>query len=118
MKAKAILVTGAQAAEDVARGEAELGVAQGSEIVPVAGARLVGPLPGDFASMTTSGPASVQEANRSRPRRSASSLQGPRPRHALRPRGTSQDEKRRLREGAELKIVVDGLHLRTPSVHA
>lgn len=52
MQAKTILVPGAQAAEVVARGEAELGVAQGSEIVPVAGAQLVGPLPGEFASMT------------------------------------------------------------------
>ena len=31
------------------RGEAEIGVAQASEIVPVAGAQLVGPLPGEFA---------------------------------------------------------------------
>jgi molybdate transport system substrate-binding protein len=52
MKAKTILVPGAQAAEVVAKGEAELGVAQGSEIVPVAGAQLVGPLPGVLASMT------------------------------------------------------------------
>ena len=28
-------------------------IAQGSEIVPVAGAQLVGPLPGDLASTTT-----------------------------------------------------------------
>jgi molybdate transport system substrate-binding protein len=52
MKAKTILVPGAQAPEIVARGEAELGIAQGSEIVPVAGAQLVGPLPGDLASTT------------------------------------------------------------------
>ena len=52
MNAKTILVPGAQAAEVVAKGEAELGVAQASEIVPVAGAQLVGPLPGEFASMT------------------------------------------------------------------
>ena len=52
MQAKTILVPGAQAAEVVAKGEAELGVAQGSEIVPVAGAQFVGPLPGEFASMT------------------------------------------------------------------
>jgi molybdate transport system substrate-binding protein len=52
MQAKTILVPGAQAPEVVAKGEAELGVAQGSEIVPVAGAQLVGPLPGEFASMT------------------------------------------------------------------
>jgi len=52
MKSKTILVPGAQAADVVAKGEAELGVAQASEIVPVAGAQLVGPLPGEFASMT------------------------------------------------------------------
>jgi len=52
MQPKTILVPGAQAAEVVAKGEAELGVAQASEIVPVAGAQLVGPLPGEYASMT------------------------------------------------------------------
>jgi molybdate transport system substrate-binding protein len=52
MKAKTILVPGAQAPEVVAKGEAELGVAQGSEIVPVKGAQLVGPLPGELASTT------------------------------------------------------------------
>jgi molybdate transport system substrate-binding protein len=52
MKAKTILVPGAQAPEVVAKGEAELGVAQGSEIVPVSGAQLVGPLPGELASTT------------------------------------------------------------------
>jgi len=46
MKAKTILVPGAQAAEVVSKGEAELGVAMASEIVPIAGAQLVGPLPG------------------------------------------------------------------------
>ena len=48
MKAKTILVPGAQAAEVVSKGEAELGVAMASEIVPIAGAQLVGPLPGDL----------------------------------------------------------------------
>jgi molybdate transport system substrate-binding protein len=52
MKAKTILVPGAQAAEVVAKGEAELGIGQASEIVPIAGAQLVGPLPGEFASVT------------------------------------------------------------------
>jgi molybdate transport system substrate-binding protein len=52
LNGKTILVPGAQAAEVVARGDAELGIAQGSEIVPVAGAQLVGPLPGELASMT------------------------------------------------------------------
>jgi len=52
LKDKTILVPGAQAPEVVAKGDAELGVAQASEIVPVAGAQLVGPLPGELASMT------------------------------------------------------------------
>ena len=52
LKDKTILVPGAQAQEVVAKGDAELGVAQALEIVPVAGAQLVGPLPGELASMT------------------------------------------------------------------
>jgi molybdate transport system substrate-binding protein len=52
LKAKTILVPGPQAADVVARGEAELGVAQASEIVPVSGAQLVGPLPGELGSLT------------------------------------------------------------------
>ena len=52
LKPKTILVPGAQAADVVAKGEAELGVAQASEIVPVAGAQLVGPLPGEFGRVT------------------------------------------------------------------
>jgi molybdate transport system substrate-binding protein len=52
LKSKTILVPGAQAAEMVAKGEAEIGVGQGSEIVPVEGAELLGPLPGEFASTT------------------------------------------------------------------
>jgi molybdate transport system substrate-binding protein len=53
LKSKTILVPGAQAADTVAKGEAEIGVAQASEIVPVSGAQLVGPLPGEFASITS-----------------------------------------------------------------
>jgi molybdate transport system substrate-binding protein len=52
MKVKTVLVPGAQAADVVARGEAEMGVAQASEIVPIAGAQLVGPLPGDLNNVT------------------------------------------------------------------
>jgi len=52
LKSKTILVPGAQAADVVAKGDAEVGVAQASEIVPVAGAQLVGPLPGELASTT------------------------------------------------------------------
>lgn len=52
LKSKTILVPGAQSADVVAKGEAEIGVAQASEIVPVSGAQLVGPLPGELGSMT------------------------------------------------------------------
>jgi molybdate transport system substrate-binding protein len=52
LKSKTILVSGAQAADTVAKGEAEIGVGQTSEIVPVAGAQVLGPLPGEFASTT------------------------------------------------------------------
>jgi molybdate transport system substrate-binding protein len=52
LKAKTILVPGAEAPELVAKGEAELGVAQGSEIIPVAGAEVLGPLPGNLGSVT------------------------------------------------------------------
>jgi molybdate transport system substrate-binding protein len=52
MKAKTTLVPGAQSPELVAKGEVELGIAQASEIVPIAGTQLVGPLPGELGSMT------------------------------------------------------------------
>ncbi|MGB7035242.1 MAG: substrate-binding domain-containing protein [Xanthobacteraceae bacterium] len=63
LKTKTILVPGAQAPELVAKGEAELGVAQGSEIVPVAGAEVLGPLPGNLGSVTqfTAGVASASK---------------------------------------------------------
>jgi len=64
LKAKTILVPGAQAPELVAKGEAELGVAQGSEIIPVAGAEVLGPLPGNLGSVTvfTAGIAAASKA--------------------------------------------------------
>ena len=52
MKSKTILVPGAQAADVVAKGDAEIGVGQASEIVPVSGVQLVGPLPGELGSVT------------------------------------------------------------------
>jgi molybdate transport system substrate-binding protein len=57
-------VPGTQAPELVAKGEAELGVAQGSEIVPVAGAEILGPLPGNLGSVTlfTAGIAAASKA--------------------------------------------------------
>jgi len=52
MKAKTVLVPGAQAAEVVAKGGAEIGIGQTSEIMPVAGAELVGPFPAELGSTT------------------------------------------------------------------
>jgi molybdate transport system substrate-binding protein len=49
---KTVLAGGGQTGAVVAKGDAELGIAQASEIVPVAGTQLIGPLPGDLASMT------------------------------------------------------------------
>jgi len=50
MKSKAVLVPGAEAGEMVAKGEAEMGVAQASELAAVPGIKVVGPLPGDLHS--------------------------------------------------------------------
>jgi molybdate transport system substrate-binding protein len=52
VKPKTILVPGDQSADVVAKGEAEIGVAQTSEILPVADAQLVGPLPGELGLVT------------------------------------------------------------------
>jgi molybdate transport system substrate-binding protein len=52
LKSKTILVPGAQSADVVVKGLADIGIGQASEIVPVAGAEVLGPLPGEFASTT------------------------------------------------------------------
>jgi molybdate transport system substrate-binding protein len=49
---KTVMAPGGQTGAVVAKGDAELGIAQASEIVPVAGTQLIGPLPGDLASST------------------------------------------------------------------
>jgi len=53
VKAKAKLIPGGAVAEHVARGEAELGIHQISEILPVKGVTLVGPLPADLQTGTS-----------------------------------------------------------------
>lgn len=53
VKGKTLLVPGGYAAEKVAKGEAELVVHQISEILPVKGVTLVGPLPRDLQKITT-----------------------------------------------------------------
>jgi molybdate transport system substrate-binding protein len=52
VNAKAVLVHGGAVADHVADGEAEIGVHQISEILPVAGVTLVGPLPADIQNFT------------------------------------------------------------------
>jgi molybdate transport system substrate-binding protein len=52
VNAKAVLVQGGAVADHVADGEAEIGVHQISEILPVAGVTLVGPLPADIQNFT------------------------------------------------------------------
>src|SRR5947199_7694469 len=52
VKAKAKLIPGGAVAEHVAKGEAELGIHQISEILPVKGVTLVGPLPVEIQNYT------------------------------------------------------------------
>ena len=55
VRAKAVLVRGGLSADRVVSGEAELAIQQISELLPVAGASLVGPLPDEIQNYTTYG---------------------------------------------------------------
>ena len=50
--AKAVLIHGGAVANHIAAGEAEVGIHQISEILPVKGATLVGPLPAEIQNYT------------------------------------------------------------------
>jgi len=52
LKDKTVVAPGGQTGTVIAKGDAELGIALASELVPVAGTQLIGPLPGDLASST------------------------------------------------------------------
>src|SRR4029079_12981158 len=52
VKPKAKLIPGGAVAEHIARGEADMGIHQISEILPVKGITLVGPLPADIQNYT------------------------------------------------------------------
>ncbi|MDB5819387.1 MAG: hypothetical protein JWQ11_3027 [Rhizobacter sp.] len=62
MKAKAVLVPGGLVAQRLVSGEADLAVHQISEILPVAGTTLVGPLPEAIQSYTTYSAAMASDA--------------------------------------------------------
>jgi molybdate transport system substrate-binding protein len=62
IKPKAKLKQGGYVAELIANGEAELGLHQISEILPVKGVKLVGPLPGEIQNYTTYAAAVVTDA--------------------------------------------------------
>jgi molybdate transport system substrate-binding protein len=65
VRAKAVLVPGGLSAERVVSGEAELAIQQISELLPVAGVSVVGPLPDEIQNYTTYGAAvSAQSAAR------------------------------------------------------
>jgi molybdate transport system substrate-binding protein len=63
MKAKTKIVSGVSAADAVAHGDAELGFTQISEILPVAGAELAGPLPPEL-QIYTGFPAAVSASSK------------------------------------------------------
>ncbi|GGC63751.1 molybdate ABC transporter substrate-binding protein [Undibacterium terreum] len=63
MQAKTILAEGGYAVEPVARGEVELGVQQITEILPVKGAKLAGPLPAPYGKTTVYAAALSANAN-------------------------------------------------------
>src|SRR5437868_5679687 len=62
IKPKAKLKRGGYVAELIANGEAELGLHQISEIIPVKGVKLVGPLPSEIQNYTTYAAAVVTDA--------------------------------------------------------
>jgi molybdate transport system substrate-binding protein len=53
LKPKVKLINGGYVADHIAKGEAEIGIHQISEIVPVKGVTLVGPLPAEIQNFTT-----------------------------------------------------------------
>jgi molybdate transport system substrate-binding protein len=63
VRSKAILVQGGLSAERVVSGEADLAIQQISELLPVAGASLVGPLPEDIQNYTTYGAAAAARSH-------------------------------------------------------
>ncbi|MES2185308.1 MAG: substrate-binding domain-containing protein [Pseudomonadota bacterium] len=86
--AKAVLVQGGYVAEKLVNGEADLAVHQISEILPVAGATLVGPLPEAIQNYTTyAGAVSGSTAHAPAARAFLATLSGPEAVETLRTKG-------------------------------
>jgi molybdate transport system substrate-binding protein len=90
VKAKAVLVPGGLVATRLVSGEADLAIHQLSEILPVAGAALVGPLPEAIQNYTTyAGAVGSRAGNREAAQAFLATLGGPQAAEALRATGMS-----------------------------
>lgn len=90
VRAKAVLVAGGYSAERVARGEADLAIQQMSELLPVAGVSVVGPLPEEVQSYTTYGVAvSARSRNKELASRFVEALLAPEGAAVIREKGMS-----------------------------
>ena len=88
VNAKAKLIPGGAVAEHIARGEAELGIHQISEILPVKGVTLVGPLPAEIQNYTVyAAGIGAQATNAEGARALLSALSGPASAAALKAKG-------------------------------
>jgi molybdate transport system substrate-binding protein len=88
VKPKAKLIPGGAVAEHVARGEADLGIHQISEILPVKGVTLVGPLPADIQNYTVYAAALGAQAKESDPAKALlKALSGPAAAEVLKSKG-------------------------------
>lgn len=88
VRAKAVLVAGGYSAERVARGEADLAIQQMSELLPVAGVSVVGPLPEAIQSYTTHGAAvSARSPNKEAALRFVQALRTPEGAAVIREKG-------------------------------
>jgi molybdate transport system substrate-binding protein len=88
VRAKAVLVPGGLVATRVVDGQADLAIHQISEILPVEGATLVGPLPDAIQNHTTyAGAVSAKAANAQAAQAFLSTLSGPEAAETLRGKG-------------------------------
>lgn len=95
IKSKAVLVPGGYAAERVAKGEADIVVHQISEILPVKGVKLVGPLPAELQLYTTYTAGLMSGTSKAEAARAwIQYLAGPAGRRSFAERGMEAPEKR------------------------